>query len=413
MLRWSELGTSRRWAFRDLFSLFSYLLAGSGVRQQNAPSSDPCLWAANLVTADQQARLGGRPRRDVSAALFWLVGAQYQHALFHRWDPGIAASLLKDINELGLRETDNTAMGLYYFLQSRATGYVPAMIAPLLDDFVGLLDPAMSSPDAEVALWGTTVTLGELDIRFSRSVREGLDFVVKGRALSQTERELLNRLAQLDDLLTMPRLRRRRPTSATRIQRMVRDFSCRIARRSIGARQGVVPDATILDTFRRVVEDDAGLGHELREIANQVEDLLNNDQNFEVSLTTTFGQPLPPNRSRATLVVPRRHVYPKEVSRGGRPRPSVCFLDVEVGRDPQPIALTYDLFKAVSDLERGLSQASLPRSVLALLDTTRARMAGSIVRDRNVRERPLIFLGENLTIERHRGRFASTKRGRH
>jgi len=90
----------------------------------------------------------------------------------------------------------------------------------------------------------------------------------------------------------------------------------------------------------------------------------------------------------------------------------VCFLDVEVGRDPQPIALTYDLFKAVSDLDRGLSQASLPRSVLALLDMTRARMAGSIVRDRDVSDRPTIFLGENLTIERHRGRFASAKRGR-
>lgn len=411
MLRWFELGTSRRWAFRDLFSLISYLLAGSGAGQKNAPA-DPCLWAANLVNADRQAQLGGRPRRDVSAALFWLVSAQYQHALFHRWDRDAASSLLKDIRELGLQETNNTAMGLYYFLQSRATAYVPAMIAPLLDDFGALLDPAMSSPDAEVALWGITATLGELDIRFSRSVRDGLDLVVKGRALSQTERELLDRLAQLDELLSTPRLRRRRPTAATRIQRLIRDFSCRIARRSIGARHAIVPDAMTLDAFQRVVADENGLGHELREIANQVEDLLNNQQNFEVSLTTTFGQPLPPVRSRATLVVPRRHVYPREVRREGRPRQSVCFLDVEVGRDPQPIALTYDLFKAVSDLDRGLSQASLPRSVLALLDTTRARMAGSIVRDRDVSDRPTIFLGDNLTIERHRGRFASAKRGR-
>ena len=70
------------------------------------------------------------------------------------------------------------------------------------------------------------------------------------------------------------------------------------------------------------------------------------------------------------------------------------------------------MFKAVSDLDRGLSQASLPHSVLALLDTTRARMAGSIVRDKHVQDRPTIHLGDGLTIERHRGRFIATKRGR-
>jgi len=99
------------------------------------------------------------------------------------------------------------------------------------------------------------------------------------------------------------------------------------------------------------------------------------------------------------------------VAHQGRPRPSICFLDVEVGPTPQPIALTYDLFKAVSDLDRGLSPASLPRSVLALLDTTRARMAGSIVRDRDVRDRPAIILGETVSVGRHRGQFEANKRG--
>lgn len=411
MLRWFELGTSKRWAFRDLFSLTSYLLAGNGAGPRGA-AADPCGWAASLVEADKQALLGGRPRRDTSAAIFWLVGAQYQHALFHRWDRGVAGALLKDIRDLGLQETNNTAMGLHYFLQSRVSGYVPATIAPLLDDLVELLDPAMASPDFEVSLWGGPVALGEFDIRFSRSVREGLDFAVKTRALSANERVLIERLADLDDLLTTPRLRRKRPTSATRIQRLSRDFACRIARRSIGVRQAAVPDATTLQTFQRVVADADGRGHDLREIAIQVEDLLNNGDNFDVSLTTTFGQPMPPTRSRATLVVPRRRIYPREVRSEGRPRPSVCFLDVEVGAAPQPIAVTYDLFKAVSDLEKGLSPASLPHSVLALLDTTRARMAGSIVRDRHVRDRPSIFLGEALSVERHRDKFISSKRAR-
>jgi hypothetical protein len=409
MLRWFELGTSKRWAFRDLFSLTSYLLAGNGTGQRGA-SIDPCEWAASLVEGDKQAQLRGRPKRDTSAALFWLVSAQYQHALFHRWDRGLASSLLQDIRELGLQD-DNTAMGLHYFLQSRITGYVPATIAASLDAFVELLDPAMSSPDAEVTLWGGAVRLGEFDARFSRSVREGLDYAVGCRALSHNERMLLERLAELDELLAVPRLRLKRPGAANRIQRAVRDFASRMTRRSVGARNAVVPDAATLDAFMRVVADADGQGHDLREIATQVEDLLNDDHNFNVSLTTTFGQPLPPSRRRATLVVPRRRVFPREVAHKGRPRPSICFLDVEVGSTPQPIALTYDLFKAVTDLDHGLSPASLPRSVLALLDTTRARMAGSIVRDRDVCERPTIILGETVAVERYRGRFEAGKRG--
>lgn len=409
MLRWFELGTSKRWAFRDLFSLTSYLLAGSGIGTRGA-AGDPCKWAAKLLEAD--AARAGRPRRENSSALYHLVSAQYQHALFHRWDRGIAGSLLKDIKELSLQDIDNTAMGLHFFLQSRSEGYVPAMIAPLLDDFVELLDPAMASPDSEVGLWGGMVSLGEFDIRFSRSVRDGLDFAIKTRALMPNERLLLERLAELDELLATPRLRRKRPTSATRIQRLIRDFACRITRRSIGARHGIVPDATTLEAFQRVVADADGHGYDLREVAVKVEDLLNDGANFDVSLTTTFGQPMPPSRSRATLVVSRRRVYPREVGSEGRPRPSVCFLDVEVGGLLQPIAVTYDLFKAVVDLERGLSPASLPRSVLALLDTTRARIAGSIVRDRHVQERPTIIIGDGLLVERHRGQFVSSRRGR-
>ncbi|WP_217424965.1 hypothetical protein, partial [Magnetospirillum sp. LM-5] len=408
MLRWFELGTGKRWTFRDLFSLMSYLLAGNGGGRREG-AADPCAWAAALDKADKERALG-KPRRETSAALFWLAAAQYQHALFHRWDRGLAASLLQDIKELGLQD-DHTAMGLYFFLQSRNAGCVPATIAPLLDTFVELLDPAMAPPDAKIALWGAEVALGDFDIRYSRSVREGLDYSAKHRALSPTERALLERLSALDERLGDPRVRRKRPTAASRMQCILRDFACRLTRRSVGVRHASVPDADTFEAFQRVVADVDGLGHDLREIAIRIEELLNHDKNFEVSLTTTFGQPLPPPRRRAMLIVPGLRVYARTSSHEGRPRPTLCYLDVEAGRSLQPIALTYDLFKAVRDLERGLSPASLPSSVLAMLDTTRARMAGVIVRDRTVQDRPTIVLGESVTVERHRGRFISTKRG--
>jgi hypothetical protein len=411
MLRWFELAAGKRWAFRDLFSLASYILAGPGLVKGKL--QDPCAWAARMLEADSRAVAGAKPTKESSSALFALVASQYQHALFHSWNVGAAKGLQRDIRDLGL-DGDNTAMGLLYFLQSRRGNYVPAMIATLLEGFVDILDPALSSPEATVSVWGggdKGIKLREFDARFSRSVREGLDFAREHRTLSSLERNLLARLADLDERLSSPKVRRKRPLAATRMQRLARDFSSRLFRRSAGALQAVVPDRNILEAYEKVVADTEGEGHELAEVAHQVENLLNHGDQFHVSLTTTFGQPLPPARARAVLIVGRRRVSVRDTNDEGRPRPSLCFLDIEAGPDFQPVALTYDLFQAVKELGNGVSQSSLPRSVLAMLDTTRARMAGSIVRDRGTMDRPTIHLGEATVITRQRGQFVANRRG--
>jgi hypothetical protein len=168
-----------------------------------------------------------------------------------------------------------------------------------------------------------------------------------------------------------------------------------------------------LHAFQIVVEDDEN-DYQLYEVAQQVEDLLNDGDHFEISLTTTFGQPLPPRQRQATLVVPRRDVGIRETSHVGRPHSPIRFLTVGSGNSSQPIALTYDLFKALKDLESGLAPASLPRTVVALLDTTRARLSGPIVRDEEILSRSKIRLGTSgVSIARHRGGFISRNEGTH
>ena len=187
---------------------------------------------------------------------------------------------------------------------------------------------------------------------------------------------------------------------------MCRDFACRIVRRTIGARTAAVLDASILADFQAVVEDKAG--SDLYDVAREVERLLNTNQDFEISLTTTFGQPLPPPMQRATLVVPARPVKPLEEHAVDRPRNPISFLKVGAGRSSQPIALTFELFRAVKELERGMSVASLPRTVLALLDTARARLSGPIVRDRDILDRAQIRIGAGeVVVEERRQGFAA------
>jgi len=409
ILRWYEVASGKRWSFRDLFSLASYLLAGHQVSSRNA-GVPPCTWAARLIQNDDLARRRGKPSRDTSMALFQLVAAQYQHALFHRWDREAGPSLLRDIKELGL-EDDNTAMGLYWFLASRRVQYLPATIGMSLDGLVDIMDPAMADPDTEVQVTQrTTWWLRDLDVRFSRSISEGLDYIRKSQVIPRIEMELLDRLATLDADLSNSAIRRKRPQAASRVQRMCRDFACRIVRRTIGARTATVLDASILADFQAVVEDEAG--SDLYDVAREVERLLNTNQDFEISLTTTFGQPLPPPMQRATLVVPARPVKPLEEHAVDRPRNPISFLKVGAGRSSQPIALTFELFRAVKELERGMSVASLPRTVLALLDTARARLSGPIVRDRDILDRAQIRIGAGeVVVEERRQGFAAHRGG--
>lgn len=407
ILRWYELASSKRWSFRDLFSLTSYLLAGhhpavhdpAGHTQQ----STPCQWASNLVELDQKAATTKKHNRQTLTAIFHLATSGYQHALFHRWDKNVATSLRRDIKELGLEkeletEEGRTLMGLVHFLAERKAHYLPATIAHLLEGLVDTLDPAFASPDIEVAVSGrSAIVLGDLDMRFSRSLAGGIEFIRKYQVLSQNELEVLKRLSNADAMLSMPTIRRKRPVAASRVQHILRDFACRLVRRSICTRTAVVADSQILLAFQQVVEDNDKHQH-LFEVVKQVKELLNTGKEFEVSLTTTFGQPLPPRQRQATLVVPLRQVKMLAQDIAGRPRPPICYLGVGHGQSAQPIPLTYDLFKAVKELERGLSPASLPRTVVALLDTTKARLSGPIVRDEELLDDAKIRIGADGTV---------------
>jgi hypothetical protein len=89
MLRWYELASGKRWSFRDLFSLVSYLLAGNR-QTARGQETDPCQWAAHLLALDENSKTGTRPEKQQLTALFHLATSTYQHALFHSWDSSAA-----------------------------------------------------------------------------------------------------------------------------------------------------------------------------------------------------------------------------------------------------------------------------------------------------------------------------------
>lgn len=388
ILRWFELASGKRWNFRDLFSLIAFLLAGSNESSKEEVYK-PCTWAASLLSPGEKDHTKIEAKK--ARGLFKLVGMQYQHALFGSWPVERAASLKADLKELNLEDQPGLA-GLRQFLALDKRKEPTSTLRTQLAGMAVYLDPAFASPWLEVAVSAnTTIKFEDLDRRFSLSVREGRTFLQKYQCLSLLEIELLKTLEEADLRLSDEAVRRRKPAVAERVQAFLRLVACRIARRSIGVRAGITKDSDVLAEFNQMLNGNISA---LQLATQQVEALLNKDRRFHVSLNTTFGEPLPPPERRVLLTTDIQRVRPTPLPSGdSSPRLPMRFLSVGSGNDVQSVALTYELLKATKSLRRGLVPASLPRSVVALLDTTRAKLAGSVVRNEEALEGSEIHLG--------------------
>jgi hypothetical protein len=401
ILRWYELATGKRWSFRDLFTLVSFLLAGSRVEESATGGQSPCDWAAHLLDLDSGPK--GRSETLRLASPFLLMASQYQHALFGQWDRPPNGGIRGALRELKL-ESNETLLGLHHFLTGTWAGSVPATLRLQLIGLSSSLDPALADPDSTIGVSArSSLQLRDIDARFSRSVRDGLNSIRKYQCLTPLEVDVLQRLADADDALASPEVRRRRSATATRLQALVRDFACRSVRRSLGVRSGVVRNHIVLRDFERVVDGDEALLHGA---LKRVEALLNENDRFVVPLNTTFGQPAPPEARRVVLTTERQRVRPSKPHGDRRPQSDIRVLSIGPATSPHLVPLTYDLFKSVRDLQDGMMPASLPRTVTALLDTTRARIAGRIVRDEDQLDGAEIKVGSGTeTIVHELGRF--------
>ncbi|MDW5266672.1 MULTISPECIES: hypothetical protein [Acidobacteriaceae] len=401
ILRWYELASGKRWSFRDLGSLFAYLLAGAPPDGVRGAKYSPCAWAAKQLALKDSTN--PRDAKARSLAPYLLVSRLYKHSLFGFWPRVSTRELRNLLKDLDL-QTDDTLSGLLHFLADSRRSTIPPTLNSQLEEVCDILDPALADPDSEVKLSGnTTVAFREIDIRFSQSVGEGLKYIRKFLCLTALEIELLKNLDAADARLSFAGITKNRPEVANKVQSMLRDFACRIVRRSVGCRAAAVRDGEILIDFEHVV---SGHEHLLYEASQQVESLLNSGDKFSVVLNTTFGEPIPSPERRVTLTTDKQRVrVPKDIVLE-RPVTALKFLTVGPESRREFIPLTYELYKSVRELRMQMLAASLPRAVVALLDITRARLGGHIVRDEELLEAGTIQIGiRKDVIVRQRGQF--------
>jgi hypothetical protein len=376
LLRYFELASGKRWTFRDLFSLIPHIIVGDDREYAGKQGvSGPCAWAA------EQIKKSSSGSADSMRSKLNLAAKLYHHRLFPLWPSfrkDLYSKAAKDL--AGLKKPQlEAALGLMGWLGTRRHSNETDISRLLATTWSEVLDPALSS--GALTLFETKKrawTVQEIEEHFSLSISDGLDVV--RRELQPVEAEILRDLSVSDDFLASQDYPRRCTPSAVIVLQVIRQFACRLVKRSLGTRRGVCRGSVRLGEYQ-----DATINTDkLKGFRKSLQALMHDDRNrFTASLATTFGQPVP-YRSRDVRLITSK-VSVKSVQRtecDTRPIDPVPY--VRIGNYVVPV--TMELFSSLADRDGGLRAASLPPAVFALFDTTRSIVTGEAVRDPRTRE---------------------------
>lgn len=379
LLHFYELSSGKRWTFRDIFSLVSYLLVGDYSELEiKGKRHSPCEWAAeqNRLSVEGQK---GSVERD--RAPYLLMSRLYHHRLFPRWpklDKGEHRKAKQAL--LGKNEDEglDAAFGLFRFLARSqqiseiSRGDVPVRIR----NSVGpILDPALSS--GKQVLFereGQPFTVGQVEEAFSISVKDGLELI--SSQVETLERDVISKLALADESLIEDRFPRTKTKQARLLQSTLRQLASRITKRSIGTKNGVCLDIESFREYQNATQQTQALNKSRKALSKLLHD---SNNKFRAGLATTFGQPVAHKSRDVALVLESRISVStsKTNTKEGRPKEYIPYLIVEGHYVP----LTFDLFKALKEVENGLHDASLPSEIYSLLDRVKSLVSGMVVRD--------------------------------
>lgn len=411
MLHYYELLSGKRWTFRDLYSLFSYLLVGDYDEfiTKGKPLS-PCEWASEQWRLCENGTPGSAER---DRAVFLLASKLYHHRLFPRW-PSLDAGQHRNAKQelfkgRTLENGLNAARGFFRFmakadeLTSRSRGEVPDR---LRKSFCKALDPAASTGkhvlfEREGA---SPTTVEDLEETFSLSIRAGIQLI--GSHVPSLEKDVLEHLAKADEALSEEGFQGNHAHHARLLGTAIRQYAVRFVKRSLGTRRGICRDEEHFRNYASAMAEGAGLN----ETRTRLRRLLHDQHDkFRAPLATTFGQPVAERSRDVMLVMGTVSVMPvQRPPEPGRPRDPIRYFKVQ----GYPVPVTFELFRALQEVESGRHSASLPAEIYGLLDRTRSLVAGLLVRDADLLANgpKIVFGSSEDSVEYVNGKFHFTGR---
>lgn len=393
LLNYYELSSSKRWTFRDLYSLISYLLRGKDEELTIGKKKlSPCDWTAKQIEIIEKNDGG----LSAAKAPYLLMSKLYSHRLFSLW-PRFTKGVHREAKDSVFRRKVSpdllkefqSAENHFRALANLNVSDSDTIKIILSEGFSKDLDPALLSGSTVfferiVNKNKISVTANDIDERFSMSIKDGFELVK--RRVSEIEKAVLRNLELADEFLMDHNHSSLINKQVKVLQATIRKFAARLVKRSLGVRLGLCLNVTAFEDYANFHNGNA----QGKRTVRQVKKLINNNGYFTVPLSTTFGQPVAHRDRNISLLV--SEIKPKIVpqySGISRPQEHTPYIEIHKNRF---IPITFNLFNSLIDIDKGLNEASLPEEIFALLDEVKSVIAGEIVRDKN-------YLDSNVKIE--------------
>lgn len=385
IMRYYEIVASRRFSFRDLFSVFSQLVVGTPYEYViNGKKTPPCKWVEKQIDLSES-----NLRKDRIAGLFALSSMLYPNRLFGTWDDlkGQAKQLLSSIKGSKI-ESIKAVTPIIQAIVSIIRRSTNASAQNYLPKCAAMLDPALQ----ETTAIGDGMKDGAEKIRlyedaFCKSLTLGVNtFLDDGNCLlSIAERDLfleVRNIEQDQNILDMP-VSDPGFQDVQIILSMLRVVLARMAKRSIGAFDAFVYAGDRLDEYRAMLDNDSqypNLAAKKRKLCSTIQRYLFPEGLFSCSMLATLGQAEPDEENGFFMKSPRPVRFTISASGTGDSmiRNLLFVRELSLGLS---IKVNFDIFSALVDLQNGMKPASLPARINDIFDGVKSRIQGRLCHD--------------------------------
>lgn len=382
-----EIINNKRWSFREIFSLISYIIVGT---EHEFGGKEPCDWTKIKIeetySNDDKIRV---------RAVWELNDHLYHFRLFNHWPSfnPIARSSNSEIKKI-FDISPVTKEFFNYFSYVRTRKYYKPDIANIIDnDFYNTIDPGQANIRE---IHKGDLSIFKIESSFSYSVSSGIELTNKH--IGSLENRLFKQLIFIEDDLDN-NVRFEPSVSSAKVDELlflIRMIAARYFKRIYFSSEGISKDEEYLIAYRDLnFESDPDFG-KLKKVKKLFDRLIQDNSRLTVVLNSSLSQPQLSDDLKIKLKVNRVQIkqqYIEDIHKDV-PRLKLKLFSIDFG-EKLNIQLSYQLYKALCLLNDGVRQASLPKEVLAMIDNIKSKISGHLVRDEDRLINSIIEIGNS------------------
>jgi hypothetical protein len=346
ILRNYELITENKLNFRNYFSLLSSLFSVN-----NGDGTDPVKMVIQCINKFNSST----PREyEYIKSLFTLSFASYSLRLFRDWDDVIDDfSYFSENNKFESLPLLKNFLKLFddNIIRSFLSSYQSEYERKFIKQLNLVLDPYHSDNSKII----------QITEAFSVNIKEGYNFVKSD--LNFTQSKFLEYLIMIEDEIKASQLQSTKNSVFERLIQKLRSFGAQFSTRIIGTKEGITKDFSTLEEYNKLHDNFIVNKSKLNRMFKGI------TKSKDIFPLHSFGQPKPDDKNSIVIRYEAQGTpFNIKAIKTDFNRAAQSGVFFEFDKNKLNIPLTYNLYKALSEIDSGVNKNSVNANINALIE---------------------------------------------